>query len=56
MSNIVPLNITPKPDTLIRIMMDYKSLDTPIDVQPLSIPQAPARNGFTVVEWGALQR
>lgn len=56
LNELVPLNITPKPDTLIRIMMDFKPLSHPITVNPLIIPPAPQRKGFTVVEWGALKR
>jgi hypothetical protein len=45
----MPLNITPIPDTVIRVMMDWKAIDEPIDIpeQQLSTPE---RNGFTVVE------
>jgi hypothetical protein len=44
------LNITPTPDTLIRVMMDWKAIEEPIDIpeQQLTTPE---RNGFTVVEW-----
>lgn len=46
-----PLSIEPKPDTVIRVFMDYEGLDAPIPViqQQLS---APVRKGFTVIEWG----
>ena len=49
----MPLNITPTPDTVIRVMMDWKVIDEPIDIpeQQLSTPE---RTGFTVVErWGS---
>lgn len=46
-----PLEITPKPDTIIRVFMDYKGLH-----EYKEMPQkeliTPIRNGFTVVEWG----
>ncbi len=47
----MPLSITPTPDSIIRIQMDYLPLKEPINVleEKLSSPQ---RNGFTVVEWG----
>lgn len=45
------LTITPTPDTLIRVFMTVKPLDAPIDIQPQTLT-APARTGFTVVEWG----
>lgn len=45
------LTVSPAPDTVIRIFMAWKALDAPIDIQPQTL-SAPARNGFTVVEWG----
>ena len=35
------LNITPTPDTVIRVMMDWKSTDEPIDIpeQKLTTPE-----------------
>jgi antitoxin component YwqK of YwqJK toxin-antitoxin module len=47
------LNISPKPETMIRVMMVYKPLDAHIDmpVQDLSKMKV-ERKGFTVVEWG----
>ena len=46
----MPLNITPAPDTVIRVMMDWKAIDEPIDIQEQQLT-TPERNGFTVVEW-----
>ena len=54
MDRIAPLNITPRPDTVIRILMDFQPLDKPILVQNFSI-KTPTRNGFTVVEWGGVK-
>lgn len=47
------LNIQPKPETLIRVMMVYQPLVQPIDIpqQNLNALQK-ERTGFTVVEWG----
>jgi hypothetical protein len=45
----MPLNITPTPDTVIRIMMDWKAIDEPIDI-PKQQLITPERNRFTVVE------
>jgi hypothetical protein len=53
---LAPLDIHPRPQTIIRVLMDYKPLYAPIDVQPLSLPNSVSREGFTVVEWGALKR
>lgn len=46
-----PLSVSPKPDTVIRVFMDYTLLDAPIKVAPMQI-RTPERKGFTVVEWG----
>ena len=50
----MPLEITPKPDTIIRIVMEFKGLEEPIQIkeQKLITPQ---RTGFTVVEWGGTE-
>jgi len=50
-----PIEVFPQPDTIIRILMDYKPLDEPISVRPIDI-RTPQRQGFTVVEWGGLVR
>ena len=46
----MPLLVTPSPDTLIRIIMDWKSLDNSIDVKEQTLTPV-TRNGYTVVEW-----
>lgn len=50
----MPLEFSTKPDTVIRILMQYKALDSEIEVkeQQLSTPE---RRGFTVVEWGGTE-
>lgn len=48
-----PLTVTPKPDTVIRVMMNFQPLDTWKDVEPLRM-RTPERHGFTVVEWGGV--
>jgi hypothetical protein len=37
----MPLNITPTPNTIIRVMMDWKAIDEPIDIleQELTAPE-----------------
>ena len=55
-NKIAPLQITPKPDTVIRILMDYKPLDNMMVVSDFDLPIPPDREGFTVVEWGGLRR
>jgi len=49
--NLAKLNITPKPDSILRVMMLFKSLDKPIEVEEQEIKSF-ERKGFTVVEWG----
>ena len=45
------LEINPKPDTVIRVLMEFKGLDKPIYVKEQKLA-SPNRYGFTVVEWG----
>lgn len=47
----MPLEITPKPDNVIRILMVFKPLDSYIEVKEQKLV-TPTREGFTVVEWG----
>ena len=46
------LDISPKPDALIRIMMVWQPANKKIDLPEQKITHAPARKGFVVVEWG----
>ncbi len=55
MDEIAPLNINPKPDTVIRLLMDFTPLNQPISVTGYNI-KTPQRKGFTVVEWGGVLR
>lgn len=55
MDALAPLTVTPTPDTVIRILMDYRPLAGPVAAQPYSIV-TPVRHGFTVVEWGGVLR
>jgi hypothetical protein len=52
---LAPLEVSPQPDTIIRVFMDYKGLNKKINVQP-QILQAPARKGFVLIEWGGALR
>ena len=47
----MPLEFSVKPDTLIRVLMQFKGLDEPIEVKE-QILETPERNGFVAVEWG----
>ncbi len=55
MDKLAPLTVTPKPDTIIRILMDFTPLDKPVAVKGFAI-RTPKRKGFTVVEWGGVVR
>jgi len=50
----MPLIINPIPDTVIRIVMNFKGLDRPITVEEQQLV-SPKREGFTVVEWGGTE-
>lgn len=50
--NYMSLDITPRPDTLIRVLMVTKPIEAPVDVTEQILEPAPERSGLTVVEWG----
>lgn len=45
------LDITPTPDTIIRVFMIYKPIDKKVSIQEQKLTKV-ERNGYTVVEWG----
>ena len=45
------LNVTPKPDSLIRVFLTIKKLDAPINIEEQKLVSV-ERKGFTVIEWG----
>jgi hypothetical protein len=47
------LSIKPKPQTLIRVIFEFKALDKEIKLPTPDI-KTPNRDGFTVVEWGGI--
>ncbi len=53
MDVLAPLTISPKPDTIIRIFLDFAGLEKPVNLKP-QVLSGVARHGFTVVEWGGL--
>ena len=53
MDTLAPLWVTPRPDTSIRIFLEFQGLDKPIKLIPQTL-SAPKRQGFTLVEWGGL--
>lgn len=52
---VAPMRISPTPDTIIRVLMDYKPLVESIEVEPLHIEKVD-RQGFVAVEWGGIVR
>lgn len=48
------LDITPAPDTLIRVFMTWQAAEYSIAIPPQELT-APKRSGFTVVEWGGTE-
>lgn len=48
------LNITPEPDSIIRVFMAFKASDEYINMPEQEL-NTPTRTGFTVVEWGGTE-
>lgn len=55
MNRLAPLTIDPRPDTMIRVFLDYEGLAKPIELKTQNLTAVP-RKGFTVVEWGGVLR
>ncbi len=49
--NAVPLTVSPKPDSTIRVFMTFRASNSEVAIPIQTLPQY-ERNGFTVVEWG----
>ena len=52
-ARLVPMRVEPQPDTLIRLMMIFRSVQTSIEVGAPELPRH-RRAGFCVVEWGGV--
>lgn len=50
----MPLILDKIPDTLIRVMMEWKGLNKKINVKEQNLTKV-TRKGFTIVEWGKLK-
>ena len=48
------LEITPEPDSLLRVFMAYQPLDRPAEIEP-QVLEPFVRQGFTMVEWGGCE-
>lgn len=55
MDRLAPISVTPKPETIIRVFLDFEGLPNKIDI-PAQNLSAKERKGFTVIEWGGLLR
>ncbi|MFM2415225.1 MAG: hypothetical protein RI911_918 [Candidatus Parcubacteria bacterium] len=53
MDRLAPLTVTPKPDTSIRVFLDFEGIEKPYTIEPQKLTSIP-RKGFTLVEWGGL--
>ena len=53
-TSIARLDITPKPDAVLRVFMVFKKLEQPIAVAPQKLKPF-VRKGFTAVEWGGTE-
>lgn len=53
-TQVAELEITPEPDSVLRVFMAWKPLEQPQEIEPQQF--APfLREGFTVVEWGGTE-
>lgn len=48
------LTVTPEPDSVLRVFMAWKPLESPVEIPEQSLP-AFDRTGFAVVEWGGAE-
>jgi hypothetical protein len=57
MDKMAPLTISPKPDTILRVFLDYEGLDSKPrkELLPQKFKKL-ERKGFTVIEWGGAKR
>lgn len=53
MNRLAPLSVSPRPDTTIRLFLEFEGLSQPLSLTPQKL-SAPVRRGFTLVEWGGL--
>lgn len=53
MNRLAPLSVSPRPDTAIRIFLEFEGLQTPRPLIPQTL-SSPPRHGFTLIEWGGL--
>ncbi|KND50125.1 MAG: hypothetical protein AB203_04020 [Parcubacteria bacterium C7867-008] len=57
MNRFIPMTVSPRPQSTLRVFLDW----SPLSEKPSSLPEPQsfkpfARSGFTLVEWGGLER
>ena len=52
--NKMKLNVSPKPDTMIRIFLAIKKIESPMDIKEQKL-EPNERKGYTVIEWGGTE-
>ncbi|MBM3284069.1 hypothetical protein FJY90_07580 [Candidatus Gottesmanbacteria bacterium] len=52
--SLLPLEINPKPDTLIQTVMYFKPLQESINLSPPSFAEIPQRQGFVAADWSGI--
>ena len=53
--DVAKLIVTPRPDSMLRVFMTWKSVARPVELEPQTIVPF-VREGFTVVEWGGMEK
>ena len=53
MDILAPLDVSPRPDTSIRVFLEFEGYQTPVKLLPQKLTSVP-RKGFTLIEWGGL--
>jgi len=56
MNQLAPLDFTVRPNSLLRVLMDFEPLAAPIAENPPRYIPGFERNGFVVTEWGGVLR
>jgi len=55
LDRLFPMTISPKPDSQIRIFMNWQGFDSKPEIQPQNLVKYP-RNGYVLTEWGGLKK
>ena len=53
-TDIAPLSVTPKPDSMLRVFLVFKGIEKPVAIKEQKILPF-KRHGFTLVEWGGTE-